>query len=67
MWYTFIIYSVHYICMSDNFIRHLIAAIASGIAILIYVVGYASGGRGWWWTIIGVIGFYIIVHKLVDA
>jgi hypothetical protein len=53
--------------MSDNFIRHLIAVLATALAGVIYMVGYSSGSKEWWWTALGLIFFYFLVHKLVDA
>ncbi|MBD3311167.1 MAG: hypothetical protein GF349_01565 [Candidatus Magasanikbacteria bacterium] len=53
--------------MSDNFIRHLISFIGTLIVLLAYFSGYISGSNGWWWTAIGMLIFYVIVFKLVEA
>jgi acetyl-CoA carboxylase biotin carboxyl carrier protein len=37
--------------MSDSFIRHIVALIATLICLMAYAAGYVSGGFGWWWTV----------------
>ncbi len=53
--------------MSDKVMRHIISALALLIFCLVYWAAYISGGKGWWWTAFGLIVFYAIVYKLVDA
>ena len=53
--------------MTDSFIRHLISAIATVVCLIVYWAGYFSGGHGWWWTAIAVLGVYLIVYHLVEA
>lgn len=53
--------------MSEGLVRHLIGIVSMLIAMIIYAVGYISGTRGWWWTIITTAIIYVIVYKLVNA
>lgn len=53
--------------MSENVIRHLIALFGTLVAILVWWSGYASGVRGWWFTIITLVFIYVILYKLVDT
>ena len=53
--------------MSDNLLRHVIAATATLVAFLAYVAGYTSAGFGWWWTVISVGIIYVALYKIVDA
>lgn len=53
--------------MSEGFVRHLIAFFGTVAFLLVYVVGYASGARGWWWTVIGVAILYAIIYQVIDA
>ncbi|MFH2018864.1 MAG: hypothetical protein ABII98_02635 [bacterium] len=52
--------------MSDNFIRHMVAIIATIICLLAYYSGYVSGQNGWWWTSIAVVIIYGGVYKVID-
>ncbi len=53
--------------MNDKTLRHLIAGLVTAAGIVIYLQGYVSGARGWWLTIVTLIGVYLIVYKLVEA
>lgn len=53
--------------MSENFIRHFVAAIGTIIAGLIYWAGYVGGQHGWWWAGFGVLVVYIIVYQTITA
>lgn len=53
--------------MSENTIRHLIALFGTLTGLLVWWSGYASGARGWWWTVLGLIGLYWIIYSLVEA
>lgn len=53
--------------MTDNAIRHLIAFLGFLVTLLVYIIAYASGGNGWWFTVITLIGVYAIIYKLVDV
>lgn len=53
--------------MSDNFIRHLIATLATIAAFAIYFAGYAMGKRGWWLAGVFVFVVYAIIYQLVEA
>lgn len=51
--------------MTDKFIRHFIALVATILCIGIYWAAYAAGVRGWWWAGFGVLLIYIIVYQLL--
>ncbi|MBP9694953.1 MAG: hypothetical protein KBD73_00855 [Candidatus Magasanikbacteria bacterium] len=53
--------------MTDEFVRHLVAAIATIISAVIFYAGYVSGTHGWWLAGIMVVGMYIIVYNLITA
>lgn len=53
--------------MTDNAIRHLIAALGTLATIIVYVIAYYSGVQGWWFTIVTLIGVYAMIFKLVDV
>lgn len=53
--------------MSDNALRHLIAFVATVVAITIYIIAYTSGIRGWWITGVLTLLVYAFVYRLVDA
>lgn len=53
--------------MTDGFIRHFIAFLATLAALMIYWAAYASGANGWWWTVLGMVFVYVIVYALVEA
>ncbi|MBT4153027.1 MAG: hypothetical protein HOE53_00050 [Candidatus Magasanikbacteria bacterium] len=53
--------------MSETLIRHLIAFMGILVTGLVYWIAYASGARGWWWTVLGLIIIYGMIYKLVDA
>lgn len=52
--------------MSDSFIRHLVAIIATIICLLAYFAGYISGQNGWWWTAVMVLVIYGGVYRIID-
>jgi len=52
--------------MSDNFIRHVVAFIATIIGLFIYYAGYLSGQNGWWWTGFGLVIIYGGVYKIIN-
>ncbi|MCX6779748.1 MAG: hypothetical protein NT034_01030 [Candidatus Magasanikbacteria bacterium] len=47
--------------------RHLVAFLATAVATLAYISGYASGTHGWWWTAFGLAIIYGGVYKIIDA
>lgn len=51
--------------MNDTKFKHLVAFIATFLALLAYVSGYVSGQEGWWWTGIGLLVIYGGVYTLV--
>jgi len=53
--------------MTDKFIRHFIAFVATAICLLIYFAGYISGTLHWWWTVFALIVVYWITYHLVEA
>lgn len=53
--------------MTDEFVRHLVAAIATIISAVIFYAGYVSGTNGWWLAGIMVVGMYVIVYNLITA
>ena len=53
--------------MTDNFIRHLIATIGTVCLLVVYIGGYMSAARGWWWTAFAIIFLYLAIYKLVDV
>jgi hypothetical protein len=53
--------------MTDNFIRHFVAAVGSIIAGLIFYAGYVSGTHGWWLAGISIAVFYAILYNLITA
>ena len=53
--------------MTDAFIRHFVAAVATLIAALIFFAGYVSGTHGWWFAGIMVVGMYFIAYHLITA
>lgn len=53
--------------MSENTIRHIIAFCGTLVVLLAWVAGYASGLRGWWWTVVPMIVVYGIIYTLVEA
>ena len=48
--------------MSDDFIRHFVAALGFIIVFLTWFAGYKSGMNGWWWTGFGSIIAYFAVY-----
>ncbi len=52
--------------MTDNFIRHLVAIIATLICVLAWFAGYVSGQHGWIWTVLGALIVYGGVYKIID-
>lgn len=52
--------------MSDNIIRHLIAALAVVICLFAYYAGWISGRFGWWWTVFGLLIIYGGVYRIVN-
>lgn len=52
--------------MNDNAVRHMIAAIATIICLLIFYAGYVSGQHGWPWTAFGVVIIYGGVYKIIN-
>ena len=52
--------------MSDSFIRHVVALIATLITLMAYFAGYVSGGFGWWWTGFAVLIIYGGVYRIID-
>lgn len=44
--------------MSENTLRHLVAACATAICVLAYFSGWISGQFGWWWTIFAMLVVY---------
>lgn len=52
--------------MGDQILRHLVALAITIMCIIAYYAGYISGGRGWWWTILGMLIIYGGVYKMVD-
>ena len=53
--------------MSENFIRHFVAAIITVACGLIYWAGYVGGQHGWWWASLAVAGVYFIIYNLITA
>ncbi len=47
--------------------RHLVAFLATAVAGLAFISGYASGLHGWWWTAFGLAVVYGGVYKIIDA
>lgn len=52
--------------MSDNFVRHLVALAITLVSVLVFVGGYMSAGRGWWWTVFALLIIYGGVYKIID-
>ncbi len=52
--------------MTDNFIRHMVAFIATSICLMAYFSGYLSSPYGWWWTAFGVLIVYGGVYRIID-
>lgn len=52
--------------MSDSFIRHIVALIATLICLMAYFAGYVSGGFGWWWTGFALLIIYGGVYRIID-
>jgi len=53
--------------MSETFVRHAVSFLGMLVAFMAYFSGYVSGGRGWWWTAIGVFLVYAILYKLLEV
>lgn len=53
--------------MSDNTLRHIIAACGTLVCLLAFWAGYQSGQAGWWWNVFPIIIIYIAIIKLVDV
>lgn len=53
--------------MSEKTIRHLIAFCGTLVAVLAWWAGYASGVRGWWWTVLALGIIYWAIFTLVEA
>ena len=53
--------------MSDNFMRHAVAFIATLICFFAWYSGYLSGGYGWWWTVFGLLVIYGGVYKAIHG
>ena len=53
--------------MTDQFIRHFVAAVGTLIAGLIYFAGYVAGGMEWWWAGFSVLVVYLILYSLITA
>jgi hypothetical protein len=53
--------------MSENTIRHLIALFGTLVAVLAWWSGYASGVRGWWWSVLTMVFIYVAIYKLVNT
>jgi hypothetical protein len=53
--------------MSENFIKHVICICGTLVAFIAWWSGYVSGGRGWWWTAIGLAVIYFVIFKLLDV
>ncbi len=53
--------------MTDGFIRHLIAFLATLVCIIVYAIAYYSGANGWWFSVLTVLVVYPIIYKLVDT
>ena len=51
----------------ESGVRHLIASIATIVAILCYVGGYLSGTHGWWWTAFSLLIVYGGIYNIIDA
>jgi hypothetical protein len=52
--------------MGDQILRHMVALSITLMCVFAYYAGYVSGGRGWWWTVIGMLIIYGGVFKMVD-
>ena len=46
--------------------RHFVAFLATAVAGLAYISGYASGTHGWWWTAFGLAIIYGGVYRIID-
>lgn len=53
--------------MTDQFVRHFVAAVATIMAGLIYFAGYVGGQNNWWWAGFAVIGVYLIFYNMITA
>ena len=52
--------------MTDNFMRHAVALLATIVCLLAYYSGYVSGGNGWWWTAFGLLIIYGGVYRIIN-
>ncbi len=53
--------------MSEKGAKHFIASLVTALGLIIYVVGYASGVRGWWLTVVLLAGLYALAYTLIDT
>lgn len=53
--------------MSENTIRHIISLCGTLVILLAWIAGYASGVRGWWWTIGPFVVVYAVLYALIEA
>lgn len=52
--------------MSDNITRHLVAFLATLVALMAYYSGYVSGLLSWWWTVFAMLIVYGGVYKIIN-
>lgn len=44
---------------------HVISFLGTLAAFFIWIGGYFSGSKGWWWSVFGIAAVYLAIYKML--